>query len=521
VRHNSVTSFVDDEIFPTTFERFTDGLWHEDATELALPSEPGVGNEDDSGPSDDPVRMYLQEIHQVPLLTAADEKRLACRLEEAELLKELRGRLTAAGETASDGAVLEALYSEVIDTLDIAYALANVAALRTDSVAALIQDPGLREVIDYHFDPAVVGAVAELLHTNGADVTQRMVRLSIATRALAPLVYEAMDVPRTSALPPSSAVRKLAEEHADEISEHFADLLWRADAAQRHLIEANLRLVVSVAKKYVGRGLALLDLIQEGNLGLMRAVGKFDHRLGFKFSTYATWWIRQAVGRSIADNSRTIRVPVHMIEAVSRLSHVTTDLTQRLGRDPYPSEAALMMGLFSAHTELALIGIVSPDMDPSVWPDPARRARILESQILVRTDRLPPDVRSEIERGTVRLNLTRRATRPTVSLDMPIGEEQDSHLGDVIEDKNAEQPLDAATYEILKQQVRELLNTLPERESLILEMRFGLLDGRQRTLDEVGHAFGVTRERIRQIEERTLRELRLPRRTRVLREFLT
>jgi RNA polymerase primary sigma factor len=180
-----------------------------------------------------------------------------------------------------------------------------------------------------------------------------------------------------------------------------------------------------------------------------------------------------------------------------------------------------MMGMFNAHTELTLIALVSPDMDPLAWPDPARRARILESSVLTRPDRLSPELRAEVDKGSARLNLARRATRPTVSLDMPIGEEQDSHLGDVIEDKNAPAPLEAATYEILKQQVRELLDTLPERESLILEMRFGLIDGRQRTLDEVGHAFGVTRERIRQIEERTLRELRQPRRSRRLRDFLT
>ncbi len=301
-----------------------------------------------------------------------------------------------------------------------------------------------------------IGKVPLLSAEQEIDLAQAMEYGALAEKVLAAQDRESLSLTREE--------KEFLEGKTDE---ELKELIEEGDAAKKRLAEANLRLVVSIAKRYVGRGMLFLDLIQEGNLGLIKAVEKFDYRKGFKFSTYATWWIRQAITRAIADQARTIRIPVHMVETINKLVRISRQLLQELGREPTPEEIAERMDI------------------------PVERVR----EII-------------------------KISQEPVSLETPIGEEEDSHLGDFIQDDNVPVPADAAAFTLLKEQLSEVLGTLTEREQKVLRLRFGLDDGRARTLEEVGKEFSVTRERIRQIEAKALRKLRHPSRSRKLKDYL-
>jgi RNA polymerase primary sigma factor len=292
------------------------------------------------------------------------------------------------------------------------------------------------------------------------------VRLRAVEYQLMPRIVQRI-LDRSGPMPGEDRVAALISERPATLTRQYEDMVGRGEIAQSRLAEANLRLVVSVAKRYVGRGMTMLDLIQEGNLGLIRAVEKFQHNKGFKFSTYATWWIRQAITRAIADQARTIRIPVHMVETINRVISTQRRMMQELGHEPSSEELALKLDL-------------------------------------------PADKVREIM----------KISQEPISLEMPIGEEDDSHLGDFIPDEKALAPADAASHQMLREQVDDVLETLTERERKVLELRFGLDTGRSRTLEEVGKEFGVTRERIRQIEAKALRKLRHPSRSKKLKDYL-
>jgi RNA polymerase primary sigma factor len=416
---------------------------------------------------DDPVRMYLREIGRVMLLTADDEKRLAKRMEEANYLEKIEEALRVKLRRSPTAAETTTRLIEMLRSSWGMVVLLGTRAKLPGSLtpAQLLNAQALHDCLDGELDPNLIGAVARHLEVTREQALAKILELSLQIRIFPyELLPETRDV---SAWPAAEQTRETLVRNERQLANRFTNVKVEAAEAQQRLTEANLRLVVSVAKKYIGRGMSLLDLIQEGNIGLIRAVEKFDYRRGFKFSTYATWWIRQAITRAISDQARTIRIPVHMVETINKLIRTSRRLLQELGREPTADEIAA------------------------------------ELQVL------PDRVREII-----------KVSQEPVSLETPVGEEDDSHLGDFIEDRMLATPPDSAAQQLLKEQVAEVLGSLTLREKKVLQLRFGLEDGRSRTLEEVGQEFAVTRERIRQIEAKALRKLRHPSRSRKLKDYL-
>jgi RNA polymerase primary sigma factor len=420
----------------------------------------------------DHVRLYLNEIARVPLLTSRDEKMAARRIELGKGISRINTLLVTHGWPATAAGVFLEILREVGESAEMIHQIANYVGLKgKNNFQDIITDAQFKAAIEEVIDPMMMSCIAVKLDTPLEIVESSVINLSINS-ALLPdqilmIIGHKVKPSGIIKIAQSPEFTKKIKSIESSLADHIEAIHRDGKIARDYLTESNLRLVVSIAKKYIGHGISFQDAIQEGNLGLMRAVDRFDLHKGFKFSTYATWWVRQAVSRSIADQARTIRVPVHVIENINKIMRITRELSQEYGRKPTTEEIAEQIGIT------------------------AEKVREL-----LKIAQLP------------------------VSLELPIGKDGDSYLGDLVPDPNAVQPLDNASKLLLKAQIKEALATLTPRECSLMKLRFGLDDGRQRTLEEVGLEFSITRERVRQIEAKAINKLRHPSLCRKLQDYL-
>ncbi len=452
--------------------------------------------------TDDPVRMYLLEIGQVSLLEHHEEVWLSLQRTAGTRVQAVQEGIVddEVGNLAQE--VLGALLRELLGACEEVSRRCEELGVAPPDLAAVA---GEAAFLQANLLPAQSSYIHSFLERNGWTSSQSDTRTALAERlfdvfrVLYTLPRSVLEVVqeawcRGEPLPACEELEAVAG--PGDARARWREVVQRGIDAQQLMAQANLRLVVSVAKNYTGRGISFLDLIQEGNIGLMRAIRKFDHTKGFKFSTYATWWIRQAISRAIADQARTIRIPVHMVEKINRLIRLKRRLVQELGRDPTAKELAMESDILSSD-EKGVIRAALEDEAP-----------------------LSPTYKHKLNSAAEEVRRILRVSMEPMSLEMPVGTDDDGVLGEFIEDDSIQGPADAAYDQLLKERVRSSLEVLNERERAVLEMRFGLQDGRTHTLEEVGKAFEVTRERVRQIESKALRKLRYPGRGKLLRDFL-
>ncbi len=453
--------------------------------------------------SEDPVRLYLKEIGQIHLLDADSEFRLAARIEALVRVDTLNNHtkpeIGAAGHS-------HALFVGIVEDMVTSWTRLQEDVLRIghtecpDLALTLAESQLLRRTWQADV-PSYLRTYLDNGRWGKDAIWEELVRhaytLFLGMYLLPEKVSEALlqKLSKSDEMPELAWFKRQLPSD-DALNYEMEGIKRRTEEANQTLIRANLRLVVSIAKRYLGRGISFLDLIQEGNLGLLRAVSKFDSTRGFKFSTYATWWIRQSISRYIAEHARTIRIPVHLFEAITRILRIQRSLVQVLGREPTQEELALESELMTTEDAAAI-----------------KRARQTNQPI-------DSELQKRWTWATVKVQRILQSAEEPISLERPVGDEESSQLGDFIEDDEALEPMDAAAREMLREQVQNALAALSERERQVLELRFGLIDGKDHTLEEVSRYFNVTRERIRQIEAKALRKLRHPTRSRHLREYL-